>query len=213
MAEESLRMFYEKARHHGMAWALKRTFFVLMRKVFRYDDSTLILYQIDGQLMPPIPAKIDGITCCWVPEKDKDQILALKDAQLNDELLNDHFRKNGRCLGAYLDGRLIGYIWVFFRFFHFPFFDYTVQLKNNEVYCGINYVIPEYRGNMIQSALFSELCRLLLEENYRFGFGSVIKDNLSSRRGVEKAGPQAYYSIRVKKLFNRIISKTETAIS
>ena len=212
MAEESIRAFYEKAKHHGMLWTLKRLWFVLLRKTVHYEDSTIIFYEIDGKMMPPIHARLEGMTYAWVPEKDQDQVVALKDAQLNAGLIKDHFKNNGRCIGAYHNGRLVGYGWVFIDYFYFPFFDYTLRMKNDTVYVGATYVIPEYRGNGIQPGLFYELCRLLLEENYRYGLGSAIKDNLSSRRGIEKSGPQPYASLRVKKLFGRVITRTETSV-
>ena len=212
MAEESIRAFYDKARHHGIRWALKRLWFVFLRKTIRYEDSTIIFYEIDGKAMPPIHAKLEGITYAWVPDKDQDQIAALKDAQLNADLIKHHFENNGRCLGAYHNERLVGYGWVFTDYFHFPYFDYILRMKANTVYVGVTYVTPEYRGNGIQPALFYELCYRLLAENYRYGLGSAIKDNLSSRRGIEKSGPQPYGSLRVKKLFGKVIKKIETPI-
>lgn len=210
--KSSFSIFFEKAKHHGLIWAIRRIFLNILSKVFQYDDMTLVLYEVSIKLMPKVAPKIDGVIFAWVTEQEREKILGLRDAQLSNELVEYYFKNNGRCLGAFLNGRLIGYSWMYTRSFHFMSFDYVLKLKNNECYCGIQYVLPEYRGMLLQPAMLSELSRLMLAENYDTGYGSAMKDNLSSHRGIVKAGPKPYYSLRVKKLFKKVISRTETAV-
>ena len=75
------------------------------------------------------------------------------------------------------------------------------------VYDGPDYVDPAYRGKRLHEAILTRLAAYLRERDYHSAYGSVLKDNISSQKGIDRAGPKPEEELRVIKVFGRIIYK------
>ena len=176
----------------------------------RISDHTLVIYgnKVDG--IPVLDAKID-VRFDWVSEAERDQILQLGFVELDQEKIERYYQQGARCFGAFHQDRLIAYLWVFFSDFEFVTMDYTIRIAPHEFYAGYDYVDPHYRGQRIHEALLSRMIAWTRENGYRFGYGSVLKDNLSSHKGVSKVA-KPIHEVRVVKIGKRTLHQKVTSV-
>jgi len=203
---QDLTSYLQKARYNGIPWVLSRIRERVLYKLFKYKDLTLIIYGVRLIEMPLLDAKID-VRYDWVTPADTPKILALNFIELNAERVEEYFQRGSRCYGAFLEERLIACSWVHFGRFDFPFYQYSIPLKDNEVYDGPDYVDPEFRGKRLHEAILTRLAAYFREKNIDFAYGSVVEDNIASHKGVKRAGVKPIYEVRVIKLSERILYK------
>ncbi len=204
---QSLEQYFNKAKHNGIKWAagdiLKRFF----EKVFRIKDNNLIIYDANLAEMPLFDSKLKGVEFKWIPSEDKSTVLALDDWQLGEKKYDEYIGNGSECLGAFYQGTLVAYTWAHFEKFEFSSFKYTLHMKDNEAYAGPDFVAPEYRGNGLQPAILTHAAAEMLKKNYDIGLGSIMQNNLASKRGVAKAGPKPIREIRVVRFYKYIVHR------
>lgn len=66
---------------------------------------------------------------------------------------------------------------------------YGLDIDYNEaVDFGPEFVLPEYRGNKLQSYMINDLINLTREQGYKYYLGAVHKDNVYSKNNAIKYG-------------------------
>lgn len=204
--------FVEKTKHNGPKWAVFQVMQKTLGKLFKFSDRTLIIYNADLSKLPLFTPEIEGIRFGWTKDTDRPVIPTLGDPQVTKEIIEGYFKNGSKCLGCYVNDRLVGYTWIHYKRYDFSLFDYSLPLKDNEVYAGPDFVIPDFRGNGIQPGLLTHAANMLLEDNFNIGYGSTLKDNLSSQKGIAKAGPQPMREVRVCKFMDYIMHKSITDV-
>lgn len=203
---QALSVYLQKAKHNGIPWILSRLQEHVLYKLFKFKDFTLIIYGVKLMEMPLLDAKID-VHYDWVTQADTSKILALNFVELNAERVAEYFQRRSRCYGAFKGDRLIACSWIHFERYSFPPFDHTLEMKADEVYAGPDYVDPEFRGKRLHEAILTRLSVLMREEGFVYSYGSVLKDNIGSQKGVERAMVKPIYEVRVIRVGNRIVYK------
>jgi GNAT superfamily N-acetyltransferase len=116
------------------------------------------------------------------------------------------FNKNAKCLGAFKDDMLVGYVWFQCMPTHYPFFNYNFDYKK-DAYVGPDYVSPPYRGKRIHRALLSYMFKYLQNQGYNTAWTSVWLNNTPSIRGLMAVGYEPRFQITAVRVFKRLVYK------
>lgn len=204
--------FKDKARHNGVAWAASSLMHFVLRKGFRISDRTIDVYTGDLTALPLFVPQVEGIRFGWMPPDEIPEILSLGDFQINGERVDTYLKNGSKCLGCYVKDRLAGYSWIHFNTYYLDSFDYTLELTKEQAFGGPDFVHPDFRGSGIHAGILTHLAEAVVKEGKTIGVAGVLKDNLTSRKGVGKMEiiPDSLVSIRVIKIGNRILRKQVT---
>ncbi len=197
--------YYDKIKYNGFKWTATDITKRFLTKVFRYKDLTLIMFAARLNEMPLIDAKLDGVTCDFITLDKKNQILELNDWQLGEEKYKEYMNNGSKCYGAFLDNRLIAYTWIHYRKFDFPNFKYTLTFHNDDIYAGPDFVHPEFRGERLQPTLLTHVANHYCKKGFKIGYGSIMKNNIASQKGVKKAGPKPISEVRIIRFYKYIV--------
>jgi len=195
----SLSVYFQKLKHLGVKWGLGRFFNILMKKVFQIHSHKLIIFYNEVIEMPPFPPDVDA-EYRNLTDDEVDKVVALNFVELSRERIQEFFRRNSECMGAFAGEQLVGMIWAHHNMYDWPFFKFTLDLKEDEGYIGNDYVIPEYRGKNLHLALLSRAMRVAYFRNATRGYGSAHVDNIASIKGIKKFGGKPLLFIRTIKL-------------
>ena len=106
------------------------------------------------------------------------------------EIKEARFAQNAVCLGAYRDGRLIGYLW-----FCYGRYDedearctYVVTPKGEAIFDYDLYVLPEHRMGFAFAGIWHGANEYLRKRGIRYSFSRYTRFNLASRRAHERLG-------------------------
>ena len=100
------------------------------------------------------------------------------------------FAQNAVCLGAYREGRLIGYLW----FGHGQYEEdearctYVVTPKGEAIFDYDLYIFPEHRGGFAFAGIWHGANEYLCKRGIRYTFSRYTRFNLASRRAHERLG-------------------------
>jgi len=97
-------------------------------------------------------------------------------------------KHNQRCLGARVNGRLVGTMWVAVSHAWLHSFKHELPLAIGEAYLFQAYTDPAFRGQAIAPAMSAELLRRLREEGYRRAIRITLPENQAALRAHAKAG-------------------------
>lgn len=123
----------------------------------------------------------------------------------NADDVRDFAERGSRCLGAFVDGRLAGYVWIHYDFYEFPFFRHTLRLGPGEAFVGPALVAPEFRGRHIYTSLLTRSFEVLQSEGYRVAYGNVGVSNVPSIKGIVRAGFQPFERITAVRVLRRFL--------
>ena len=116
------------------------------------------------------------------------------------------FNRGAICLGAFVDGKLAGYVWAQFRPTSYPFFDYEFVFEE-DAYVGPDYVFPEFRGNKIHGALSTRMFAYLKKSGFNGVWSSVWQTNYSSIKGLIEVEYYPKFQICATRVFDKLIYK------
>lgn len=196
--------FTNKIKQNGIRWVLNIMWALIVNLVFR--KRTLLILEKDLDKIDLAEAKINP-EYKLISRNDIIKILNLK--HLKEGILNEYLENKSKCLGAFWNDRVIGYCWVHFRKYYFPFFDYYLKIKDKEAYIGPAFVDPEFRGKRLYGALMSRLFVNLKKNGCLLVYGSVWDTNIASIKGVKKIGFLPVNYIKVIRIFKKIVYKKQ----
>ncbi len=171
---------------------------------FIYKNATLLVIFKKLDQPPVIQIPYLPIECRLLNIKNTDQISSLNN--LTVERITAFFTNGAKCLGAFYNEQLVGYLWCHYKDHEFPFFDYSVKVDNG-VYIGPNFVADKVRGNKIHRFLLTKMFEILFKEGYRHVWSSVLSNNYSSIKGLVNTGFAFKKKIRVIRIFKKIVHK------
>jgi hypothetical protein len=103
------------------------------------------------------------------------------------------FARNAVCLGAYRDGKLIGYVW----FSHGCYEEdearcaYLLAPERETVFDYDLYILPEHRMGLALAGIWHGASTYLRRRGIRYSFSRITQFNLASRRAHERLGGKA----------------------
>jgi len=96
--------------------------------------------------------------------------------QKSKEFAKNRLEKGDRCVLAIHNGRIAGYIWVMKDYIELSPYKFLL-LPKNKAYTYKAFVLNEYRGKRIHSAMYSYVVNMLKKEGKRFAISAVDRDN------------------------------------
>ncbi|HEX4883868.1 MAG TPA: GNAT family N-acetyltransferase [Casimicrobiaceae bacterium] len=117
-----------------------------------------------------------------------DPAIALMPAR--DDIKEERFAQGARCLGAYRNGALVGYIWFCFGRYREDEVrcDYELAEPLRAVFDFDLYIMPEHRMGTAFVAVWHGANRYLSERGIRHTFSRVTRFNVASRRAHARLG-------------------------
>src|SRR5262245_21314168 len=109
------------------------------------------------------------------------------------EIKEARFAQNAVCLGAFREGRLIGYLW----FCHGQYEEdearctYLVAPKGDAIFDYDFYIVPEQRMGYAFAGIWHGANEYLRKRGIRYTFSRYTQINLASRRAHERLGGRA----------------------
>jgi len=100
------------------------------------------------------------------------------------------FAQNSVCLGAYRDGRLIGYLWFCYGRYEEDEArcTYLVTPQGEAIFDYDLYVLPEHRMGLAFAGIWHGANQYLCMRGIRYTFSRYSRFNLASRRAHERLG-------------------------
>lgn len=88
----------------------------------------------------------------------------------------DRLEKGDRCVLAIHNGRIVGHLWVMKDYINLSPYKFLL-LPKNKAYTYKGFVLNEYRGKRIHSAMYAYVVNMLKKEGKRFAISAVDRDN------------------------------------
>jgi hypothetical protein len=106
------------------------------------------------------------------------------------EIKEARFAQNAVCLGAFRDGRFIGYMWFCYRAYEEDEVrcTYLATPEDQSVFDFDLYVFPEYRMGLAFAAIWNGANQYLRAKGVKFTFSRLTQFNLPSRRAHDHLG-------------------------
>ena len=100
------------------------------------------------------------------------------------------FAQNAVCLGAYRDGRLIGYLWFCYARYEEDEArcTYLVTPQSEAIFDYDFYIFPEHRMGLAFAAIWHGANQYLRARGIRYTFSRLTRFNLASKRAHERLG-------------------------
>jgi ribosomal protein S18 acetylase RimI-like enzyme len=155
-------------------------------------------YDLKAEIIQ-IPARIDtryDRIAADTPEKHADL-----SSLYPGNVLKQRFARGEECFVAYASDMVVAYGWTSYREVEIGEINKLMHVKPDEVYLYDFYTRPEYRGNNLYPAVLSHILRFLAEGGFRLALIFVLIENLTSRRGVTKAGFRQFQIVSCITLF------------
>jgi hypothetical protein len=140
----------------------------------------------------------------WLSKTDIMEIVNLR--HLTAAAVENYFNNGGKCLAAYVNYTLAGYVWYHTNTYRWPFFEYSIKC-NEKPYIGPDFVSINYRGMRLHGTLLTMIFRELYSKGYQYALGSVWTNNLPSIKGLIRVGFYPVRSILAIRLMNKLIYK------
>jgi hypothetical protein len=107
------------------------------------------------------------------------------------------FAQNAVCLGAYREGRLIGYLWFCYGQYEEDEArcTYVVTPKGEAIFDYDLYVLPEHRMGFAFAGIWHGANEYLRKRGIRCTFSRYTRSNLASRRAHERLGGRPVGSV------------------
>ena len=186
-----------KVRRKGVVETARTAIEMLVAK-----ETTILLVK-DLARVDQVEPHVD-VEFRWLTQGDIEPFMQARRAS-NAADVGDFFARGARCLGAFVDGRLAGYMWFLYDYCRFAFFDYDLVMKPGEAFLGPALVDDAHRGRGIYPALLTRAFAALKEQGYRVAMGAVGTGNQPSIRGIVRAGYSPQRSITAVRLLNRFV--------
>ena len=106
------------------------------------------------------------------------------------EIKQSRFDQNAVCIGAFLDGQLIGYLWLCFKAYEEDEVRCTYLTTPAElaVFDFDLYVLPEHRMGLGFLGVWSGVSEFLKSRGVKYTFSRLTRFNVASRRAHEHLG-------------------------
>ncbi|MEM6640653.1 MAG: hypothetical protein AAF610_12230 [Pseudomonadota bacterium] len=119
------------------------------------------------------------------------------------EVISDRFEQGARCLAAFRDNELTGFMWFVAHCYHEDEVrcDYFVHPPAAAVFDFDFYILPEHRQGLGFVALWDGANRFLYELGIRQSFSRITKFNSASRKAHEHLGMRDLGSAAFLKLW------------
>lgn len=111
-------------------------------------------------------------------EDDMSEMAEIPFRWIGRETLVGRLRDGSLCLGARLEGRLVGFTWADLERFRFP--GYVFELEPNEAYRYDSYVVPELRRRGLLSHVSKRMVDELVRRGRTTSYRAVNRFNRSS---------------------------------
>jgi hypothetical protein len=171
----------------GLFYGIDRTLQRLSSRLRLYVYQIMVQPITDKPLLPERFAKRLEIR----EIKRGDPEVALMPAR--PDIKEARFAQNAVCLGAYRDGRLIGYLW----FSHGRYEEdearctYLVTPEGTAIFDYDLYVLPEHRMGLAFAGIWHGVSEYLRARGVHYSFSRFTRFNLASRRAHERLGCKA----------------------
>ncbi|MGI6469449.1 MAG: GNAT family N-acetyltransferase [Syntrophomonadaceae bacterium] len=214
----------EGRAHNGYSWEHIRSRWQSLKKISRstllrlrrltlkkvlnrlagliYKRATLLVISKLLDAPPVVQVPHIPVECKLLNRSNTRQISRLNG--MSRERIVEFFTHGGKCLGAFYQGKLVGFSWCHYRDHHFPFFNYCLKVGDG-VYIGPDYVVPEFRGCRIHGFLLTKMFAILYAEGCRQVWSSVLKDNYASIKGLKEAGFIPQQQVEVCRVLKTVV--------
>jgi len=172
----------------------------IINRVFRVGEIMLIEKDLKDACEEQ--CHIASLEFKWLESQHVNEIVNLK--HLPRTVLIKHFHQGSRCLGAYINNDLVGYVWQHFNTYSWPFFNYSINFSE-KAYIGTDFVRVESRGKRLHGALLCFMFNELYAQGYQRALGSVWTNNVSSIKGLARVGFYPTISIFAVRIMNVLV--------
>lgn len=180
----------------------------IKNRLFRVGEMLLIEKNLKDAYEEQ--CRIASIEYKWLGSQQIDEIVNLR--HLSKAVFEKYFHQGSRCLGAYINNELVGYVWQHFNTYSWPFFDYSIEFSE-KAYVGTDFVRAESRGKRLHGALLCFMFNELYAQGYQSALSSVWTNNLSSIRGLERVGFYPTTAIFAVRIMNILVYRRVRKIS
>lgn len=106
------------------------------------------------------------------------------------EIREARFAQNALCLGAFRDGRFIGYMWFCYRAYEEDEVrcTYGVMPEHEAVFDFDMYIFPEHRMGLAFASMWQGASQYLRAKGVKLSFSRLTQFNLPSRRAHDRLG-------------------------
>lgn len=180
--------------------------YLLLRKIKNRFVRTgeMFLIEKNFKAINREECNLSSIEYKWINSEHINEIASLKN--LSYAIIEGYYNQKSRCLAAYKNDDLIGYVWCHFKTYRWPFFDYSIDCSLKP-YIGPDFVRVEFRGKHVHGALLSFMFNELYSHGYKNALGSVWTNNVSSIKGLVRVGFSPIRSIFAIRVINFLIYK------
>ena len=142
-----------------------------------------LVFFLDYNQVNNCTCNLEGVYFAQLTDQNCDMLINIRKANVVEAFRN-MYRNGEFCLGAFLDGELIGHCSMIF-----PTNRKNQIIINNSGYIHYCYIAPMYRGKNVYPKMLEELMRQAYSL-YGIKRFSIITspDNIASQRGLIKAG-------------------------
>jgi GNAT superfamily N-acetyltransferase len=189
-----------KIKQEGIFSSIWLTIRFVLRKIIGLDWNTAV--KLERLLEEPIQ-EIPTKTKVRILQANENNLEGLKGIVDKEKglVFQERFNRGKICFIALDDNKVIAYSWISLESEYDPNSGIEIIVNNKEAYLFDDFVLPDYRGQRIQSALIPPRLNYLKSRGFHKGFSLVFKNSPVSLKNTISAGFEPKKTVMVFKIF------------
>lgn len=170
---------------------------------FLYEKTTLHVYAYAAKTAQSADRFLESLEVFLFDDADYYPVISQVDGAVDRRMCETRFKHGDRCCVAFYEKKPVFFCWISFKQMRMAEIRHSYKLANGEACIYHCYTVTEYRRKGVYSCMLTNICRRLQSEGTSRIYIYAAEHNVSSNRGILRAGFSAVSQILYRSVMGR----------